>query len=459
MAAPANRGTAARVERGLPADIDAEKGIIGSVAVLPSVLPDVSLLVSATDFYDDKNAEIFKAMVALVEAGKPVDSKLLESRVLGVLSSASFGGKADEALKYMRDVLSCVPNAAHARYYAGIVREKARLRRIIHGCTRALSDAYDELPVEDVLGGLEQSLSTEQRDAAEARPIGDVWARVIEGHRQSLKTGDVPALMSGLPSADNIGLVFVPGELTVLAARPGVGKTSLATQIAMHHAKRGRPVLYCSLEMDSEALGSRVLYAAAGLNNQSIRTRGMQATDIDSLAVAKETEGDLPLYVWSPPRVKVGVVRAMAAAVKAKHGLKLIIVDYTAWIVPDDPRANRRDQIGEIVKGLRDMGKRLGVPVLLLHQLNREGAGEKPQLTHLRESGCVEEDADIVAFIHPLDAQPPQSLLIVAKSRQGAKGERPLRWYPESTMFGEMDDAPIEDHASYDQRFTEWNNR
>lgn len=423
--------------------------------MLPSVLADVATVVGSGDFYDDANQEIFGAMVALADRGKPIDEALLADGLRSSLARC-FDGKFGDAMAYLAGVLHSVPNAAHAKHYAGIVREKSRLRKIITGCTQAISDAYDELPAEDVMGGLEHSLSADRRSDSEARPISDVWESVIESHRKSLGKGEPPALLSGLPAADRVGFVFVGGELSVLAARPTVGKTSLATQIAMHHAGRGRPVLFASLEMNDEALGSRVLLAAAGLNHQSIRTRGATQSDIDQLQTARDEQGKLPLYVWSPGRVKVGAIRAMASAVKAKHGLRLLIVDYTSWIIPDDPRANRRDQIGEIVKALRGLGQRLEIPVLLLHQLNREGAGERPQLTHLRESGCVEEDADIVAFLHPVSSHPPQVVLIVEKSRQGAKGDAPLLWHPEQTRFedtsggqqwnaeGESDDNPYQ---------------
>jgi replicative DNA helicase len=441
-------------DRKVPSDVAAEQALIGSVALLPSVLADVSLIVTASDFYDDANREIFAAMVALTDCGKPIDDALLADRLRPVLGRY-FDGDTGKGLAYLSQAINAVPNAAHAKHYAGIVREKSRLRKIITGCTVALGDAYGQLPADDVLGSLEQSLTTDERSGSEARPISDVWASVIDSHRKSLGKGEPPALLSGLPGADRVGFVFVGGELSVLAARPTVGKTSLATQIAMHHAGRGRPVLFASLEMNEQALGSRVLLAAAGLNHQSVRTRGVTQSDIDQLQIAKDAQGDLPLYVWAPGRVKVGAIRAMAAAVKAKHGLRLLIVDYTSWIIPDDPRAHRRDQIGEIVKALRGLGQRLDIPVLLLHQLNREGAGERPQLTHLRESGCVEEDADIVAFLHP--AGPQNVTLIVEKSRQGAKGDAPLVWHPEQTRFedtsmGQQWNAPPESDDNPYQR-------
>lgn len=415
---------------------------------------DVLLQIGHDDFYDYANQKIFRAMVAIHESGKPIDDTLLINRIKVAGDWEAIGGAA-----YLHKVVNAVPNAAHAIHYAGIVREKSRLRKIIHACTHALSQAYDELPASDVEDGLEMSLAARRDDGTTARPIAEVWSQVIDRLQASVGKPEPPALLSGLECLDRIGLVFVGGEITILAARPGVGKTSLATQIAMHHSRKGRTVLFASLEMRDESLSSRPLMAEAGINYQSIRTRGVDQMTVDDLRNAKDAMGELPLYVWAPGRVKVGAIRSMAASVKQRHGLRLLIVDYTSWIIPDDPRAQRRDQVGEIVKGLRSIAQRLDVPVLLLHQLNREGAGEKPQLTHLRESGCVEEDADIVAFIHPVESTPPQALVIVAKSRQGAKGEVSLLWHAPATRFSEIDEMPVEDRGNYEAGFAEFNQR
>lgn len=427
-------------DRQPPFDLDAEGGLLGSIALMPSVMNDVAQIVGTDDFYDDSNQKIFRVMIAFHDAGKPLDISLLSAQLRKAGDYEAIGGGA-----YLSRVFNSVPNAAHARHYADIVREKSRLRKIIFACTTALGEAYDELPPDDVTASLDQLLADKSRGIERAaRPIHEVWASVIDGLQKAVGKHEPPALLSGLPAADRIGFVFVAGELTILAARPGVGKTSLAMQIAMHHATRARSVFFASLEMQDESLGSRPLMAAAGVNHQSVRTRGADQQDIDAIQQASDDFGVIPLYVWSPGRVKAGAIRAMAAAIKSRHGLRLIVVDYTSWIIPDDPRAQRRDQVGEIVKALRSVGQRLSVPVLLLHQLNREGANERPQLTHLRESGCVEEDADIVAFLHPVDGakgEPPQVNLIVAKSRQGAKGEAPLLWHAEATCFEDTSDG------------------
>lgn len=430
--------------------------MIGSVLLLPDVLDSVAAIVSVEDFYDHACQRVFDCLLRLHEAGRAIDDTLLVSALKASGDWGPMGGAA-----CLAKMVNGVCNAAHAVYYAEIVREKSQLRKMIMACTLALRDSYDEVPSEDVAAGLESRLAgTAASDVAQALPIANVWDRVIADLRRSVGRADPPALLSGLPSLDHVGFVFAPGEITILAARPGVGKTSLATQIAMHHAGRGRPVLFVSLEMRDDALASRVLFARAGLNHQSVRTRGVSAADVDQVQQARDALGDaLPLFVWAPGRVRVGAIRALASAVHAKHGLRLLVVDYTSWILADDARQQMRDQVGEKVKALRSLGQRLGVPVLLLHQLNREGAGEKPQLKHLRDSGCVEEDADIVAFIHPVEAQPPQVSLIVAKSRQGARGEVPLLWHAAQTQFADLDTAPVEDRGNYEPDFATWNQR
>jgi replicative DNA helicase len=406
--------------------------VLGSIILLPAVLNDVALIVQPADFYDDAHRKLFEIMLALHGAGRPVDPTLLVERIRAAGDWDTIGGAA-----YLSRVLNSVPTAAHAAYYAEIVREKSRLRRLIFVCTRALQEAYDELPSHDIAASLESGL-LERDQQGSARPIAEVWEQVVDNLQKLVGKPDPPAMLSGLPAADRVGFVFVPGELVILAARPGLGKTSLATQIAMHHAGRGRTVLLASLEMKDEALASRVLVASAGYNHQSIRTHGVDQATVDDLRKARDEFGDVPCYIWSPGRVKLAAIRAMATAMKTRQELRLLVVDYTSWILPDDPRAQRREQVGEIIKGLRSIGQRLAIPVLLLHQLNREGASERPQLQHLRESGCAEEDADIVAFLHRQDDRTVS--LIVEKNRQGSRGEVSLLWHPEQTRF---EDASI----------------
>lgn len=466
----AMRGSLAEtLDRQVPFDTEAERGVIGSIVLLPKLMADVGLILGPEDFHDTANAEIYRAMVALAAANRPIDPSLLWDRLRGSLPS-NFGGEDDaagKAMAYLTKTINCVPNAAHATYYAEIVREKSRLRKIIEVCTRGLREAYDELPADDVAANLDAKLSERGREVGEdAVPIRQVWDGVIRSLETQQRHGTPPAMLSGLPCADSLGFVFVGGELTLLAARPTVGKTSMATQIGMHHAGKGRTVLFCSLEMRADALASRVLMAAAGVNHQRVRVRGVVSDELGSLRSAAEDIGDVPFFVWAPGRVKVAAIRAMATAMKSRRDLRLLIVDYTSWIIPDDPRSQSRERVGEIIKGLRSIGQRLEIPVLLLHQLNREGASETPKLTHLRDSGCAEEDSDIVAFLHPAERprdtpgnEPERVQLIVAKNRQGTVGETSLIWHREQTQFSDPADMPAQDRGNYDPSFAAFNQR
>lgn len=429
-----------------PFDFQSESGVIGSIFLLPQSLAGVRLLIEADDFYDQHNREIFTVMVALAEQNRPLDPTL----IIDALKARGTYNAAE-----LSKALNAVPNAAHATYYAEIVQEKSRLRRLITACTEGLRDAYDELPSGDVADAVTAKLNIRDRDASKAEPLSTVWGRVIDDLQSQVGKPEPPAMLSGLPGADNIGFLFCPGELTIVAARPGGGKTALAKQVALHQAKKGRPVLFASLEMASESLGARSLYAEAGINGQSIRRRGVDQQTVDDLRRVRESTGDLPLYLWAPGRVKVTTISAMAAAIHAKHKIRMLVADYTSWIVADDRKAERRDQVGEIIKGLRAIGQRLKIAVLLLHQLNRESGSGKPELTHLRESGCAEEDADAVFGIwHP---EPGRASLIVLKNRHGASGgEVSLRWHPEVTRFSEME---ITDRPNYEPSFDEWNNQ
>lgn len=430
------------IDRQLPHDLQAEIGVLGSIVLMPSVLDDVVMIVRPDDFYDDAHRKLFTHMVALHETGKKIDDTLLVNRLKTAGEYEAVGGAA-----YLSKIVNAVPNAAHAVYYAQIVAEKAAFRSVIYAATESLRDAYDEaMSAEQLAAGLADRLLAGSQQAAMVKPrsIAEVCRSVVSDLRSKIGKEWPPALSSGLESASRAGFLIAPGELAIIAARPGGGKTTFLAQVATHNAKLGTTVLFASLEMKAEGVAARQLYGRAGINGHSVRKCGADAEIVADLEKAAHQFADLPLLLWDPGRIDVRAIRAMASSVKARQSLGMLVVDYTSWILAADPKAQRRDQVGEIVKGLRSIAQRLDIPVVLAHQLNRDSENERPRLSHLRESGCVEEDADLVAFLDPAGqasgGSPGTVNLIVAKNRMGAKGETPLRWFPETTTFADPEE-------------------
>lgn len=434
--APLRRPMTELIDRQMPFDLQAEIGVLGSIVLMSDVLNDLVTIIRPEDFYDDAHRKLFTHMCALHESGKKFDDTLLVNRLRTAGDYEAIGGGA-----YLSKIVNAVPHGAHAIYYAEIVREKAAFRSLIYAATETLRDAYEEAkPAAEISAGLVDRLVTGAQHAETVRPrlIEEVCQQVVNEFRARIGRPEPPAISSGLEAASRAGFLISVGELLVLAARPGGGKTAFLSQVALHNAKQGQTVLFVSLEMKAESVVKRQLFAAAGINGHSVRKCGADRTTVDDLERAIANFAGLPLIVWDPGRIDVGAIRSMACRVKRDHGLRLLIIDYTSWVVPDDPREQRREQVGQIVKGLRSIGQQLEVPVLLAHQLSRDSEKEKPRLSHLRESGTVEEDADVVCFLDPVEvvAGSPQLInLIVAKNRHGAKGETRLRWFPETTQF------------------------
>lgn len=401
-----------------------------------TVIPMVAAVASSADFTDPMLGKAFGTLAALHNAGVGLLDETIairELRAAGVTNAVDII-KASQS----------IPNESGGLFHASRVRNFARLRAI-QGVAASIADelATPKAKADDVLGWIDGRMRQLRSGASTvAKPFGDVIDEVIGDLEERVDCPEPAVLLSGLPAADRAGFVFGAGELCVIAARPGVGKTSLATQIAMHHASRDRAVLFASLEMRDRDLVSRVLVATAGYNHQSIRTGSIDRMCIDDMIVAREKLGRPPLFVWSPGRVKAGMIHATAAVLKASHALRLLIVDYIGYVRPDDPSKQRYEQVGEIAKSLRDIGQHLQIPVICLAQLNREADSAEPKLSNLRESGDIEQDADVVAFLHhPEPKDKTRVDLIVAKDRQGAAGRTSLLWHPEQTRFEDQSEG------------------
>jgi len=447
-----NRGDAAaaggQIAQSLPHSVDAEKAVLGSILLLPDVFDEVALLVRPGDFYDDANRIIYEHLLDMHDAGQRIDPMLLVERLRKGEVYEAVGGAA-----YLAEVGKQVPTAAHAEYYANIVANKSVLRSLVHAGTDIVHDAFDpSADVRQMLGRAEERVFSilEGRGVGQFSSIADILhdaidridARIDHQHATSgLETGfdDYDQLTGGLQKS----------ELIILAARPSMGKTALAMNMAEHVAMHlNAPVLFVSLEMSAMELADRLLCSVAEVNGHRMRNGTITQDERRKLMQAAARISESPLFIDDSPSRTMTEIAANARRLKRREGLGLVVIDYLQLIEPDNPRDPRQEQVSKIARRLKGLAREIEVPVLCLAQLNRQvdaAKDNKPQLSHLRESGAIEQDADVVMFVHRdeyyqtnEDARQQvrgEADLLVKKQRNGPTGDIKLTWLHEFTRF------------------------
>jgi replicative DNA helicase len=458
-------GVSELLDRQPPQSLAAERAVIGSLLLLPEACDEVALLVRPEDFYDTAHRVIYTHMQALHENGLQIDPTLLSQRLKDAGQYEKVGGAA-----YLLELGQEVSTAAHAEYYARIVREKAVLRSLIHVSTDIIQEAY-----ETGVDSREMLARAEQRVFGILDSKGDTQVRTVrEVLHESLARIDARmqrqhaygGLETGFVDFDDLTGGLHGSELVILAARPSMGKTALAINMAEHIAidERGpqKPVLVVSLEMSALELGDRLLCSRARVNSHRLRNGQVTADDSRRLI---ETAADIsraPLFIDDSPSRNMTEIAATARRLKRQEDLACIIVDYLQLIEPDNPRDPRQEQVARISRRLKGLARELNVPVLCLAQLNRQVEAtrdNKPQLSHLRESGAIEQDADVVMFVHreefyqtnqeDRDAVKGQAEILIRKQRNGPTGDIKLTWLHEYTRF-ENYQHPEFDEFRYD---------
>ena len=431
-----------------PANIDAERAVLGSILLKPDVCDDVSLVIRAEDFADESHQIIFAHLLELHDGGRRIDATILLERLRSKGDLERIGGAGA-----LGEIVQSVPHAAHAAHYAAIVRDKAMLRSLIDASTEILRDAYTS-PDEPMMlvSRAETSIFSilERRSSAEAKPVRTVLeeamvrmdARMKHDHAAGgLQTGftDLDALCGGLHGS----------ELIILAARPSMGKTALAMNIAEHVTiEDGQPVLFVSLEMAALELADRLLCSAARVNGHRLRNGTISQEDRRRLVQKSSEISAAPLFIDDTPGRTLTEIAAVGRRLKRKHGLAMIVIDYLQLIEPDNPRDPRQEQVARIPPRLKMMSRELDIPVLCLAQLNRQAEvsrDNKPRLSHLRESGAIEQDADVVMFVHreeyyqtndeDRERVKGQAEIIISKQRNGPTGDVKLLWQHDFTRF------------------------
>ncbi|MCA9082900.1 MAG: replicative DNA helicase [Planctomycetaceae bacterium] len=435
-----------------PQNLDAERGVLGSILLLNEAIDDVGEVLRPEHFYSDAHQKIYGAIRDLYENNiRGIDAVTLAEELVRRNELDAIGGPA-----YLAEILDTVPHAAHVRYYCDIVRQKWMQRSLIYACTEILAESYElTTDIEELMQSAERRIFSivEQQETNTNIAISDILMDAFHRIDERMnREGDVSGTTSGFTDLDAQTTGFQPTELIILAARPSMGKTALVCNIAEAVARQdGKGVLLFSLEQSNLELAERFLCITARVNGHDLRAGNLTAEQRDQLMMASDDLARLPLYIDDKPGRTMAQIAALSRRIHRKSPLGIIIIDYLQLVEPDEKNAPREQQIAGISRRLKFLAKELRVPVVALAQLNRGvelREDKRPRLADLRESGAIEQDADMVMFLHRPDAydpedRPGEAEVIVAKHRSGPTGIVKLTWRKQFMRF--EDYSPMAD--------------
>lgn len=429
-----------------PQNLEAEQSVLGSVMLSKNALIKISDKVSSEDFYETQNKEIYQAMLELFEKRRPIDVVTLTDHLESKKKLKEVGGAS-----YLTNLVNSVPSAAHVTHYAEIVHNKGVLRRLTEAAETITDLSYRENDeVNSLLDKAEQALFsvsqkyTNQAFVALKDILAETFERIDELHKGK---GKIRGVATGFRDLDNLLAGFQPSDLVILASRPSMGKTSLAINIAQHIAVKGKtPVAIFSLEQSKEQLVDRMLCGEAGVDGWKLRTGNLRDDDFPKIGHAMGILSEAPIYIDDQAFCNVMEIRAKARRLQMEKGIGLIVVDYLQLMqgTTSSRDPNRVQEISEISRGLKALARELNVPVLALSQLSRaveQRPKHIPQLSDLRESGSIEQDADVVMFIYREDYYDKDTErkniadVLIKKHRNGPIGSLELYFIPEQTQF------------------------
>jgi len=439
------------LEKTLPNNLEAERSILGAILLDDKAIYVVLETLKAEDFYLESHRRIFGKMTALTVNSRAIDIVTLKNELQRSEELESAGGPA-----YLASLTDGLPRAVNIEHYARIVKEKATLRRLIQVSNEIMIRSYQsEEPVEEILSTVEKAIfeiaSQQFRTGfAQIDPLVSAVYKQIEeiANRKTLVTG----VETGFPELDKMTSGFQPADLIIVAARPSLGKTSLCLNIAQHVAIRKQQVVgIFSLEMSKEQLVKRLLCSEAEIDAQKVNAGYLNKEDWSRLGRAAGVLSQTRIFIDDSASISITELRSKARRLKQEHGLDLAIVDYLQLMTGTTQRyENRTQEISQISRGLKAVAKELHVPVVAISQLSRavearHRGDHRPQLSDLRESGSIEQDADVVLFIYREDIHNPTeenagvAELIVGKQRNGPTGSLQLAFVKQFTKFASLD--------------------
>lgn len=442
-----------KITQELPHDFAAEKAVLGSLLIDNRSFDEISDLgLKADDFYHPQYGMIFEAMRELHVGSNPFDMVTVSSRLNDAGRLEKVGGQSA-----LISLAEDIPSAANVQAYAKLVKQKAILREVVRTASRVVQAGTNFVgDVQDFLGEVESNffkLTSQGKQNRLYTLRESLQTSLKDLERSDRVKGEISGLPTGFNSIDKKLLGLQPGQLIVIAARPGVGKTSLVLNWATHAARTAQTgaVAIYSMEMLTAELSLRILSSEANIDSRKLRTKDFGPHDMKNMFTAVQELSRLPMVINDSGATTLIDIRSQCRRLKAEQGLSLIIIDYLQLMQPHIRKPSREQEISEISRGLKELAKELGCPIIALSQLNRSSetrTDRRPQLSDLRESGAIEQDADIVLLIHRPEMGDPNSTkkglatVIVAKNRAGEQGDVDLAWIGSQTKFAELTYQP-----------------
>ncbi|MCC8139534.1 MAG: replicative DNA helicase [Lachnospiraceae bacterium] len=441
----------ALIKRVMPHDEEAESSVIGAMLIDNEAIMTASEIITGEDFYQRQLGVVYDTMVELYNEGKPVEPVVLHTRLLEKgLPEEACG--TEQILRWM----TCTPTSVNIKYYAEIVAEKSVSRKLIRLSEEIANTCYaGTTKLEDTLSDAEKRIFdlVQRGNMAEFVPIREAVIAVMKKIDAASRTrGRVTGLETGFADLDYKTSGLQPSDLILLAARPSMGKTAFALNMAQHVAfRKNIPIAIFSLEMSREQLINRLLSLESHVDAQKIRTGRLNDEEWMNLVEGSASIAGSKLFIDDTPGINLSTLRSKCRKLKAEHDIQLVIIDYLQ-LMSGENRGNpsRQQEISDISRGLKALARELSVPVIALSQLSRaveQRPDHRPMLSDLRESGAIEQDADVVMFLYRKgyydqdlsEAEQRVAEVIIAKQRNGPIGSVNLLWIPELTKFADMD--------------------
>ena len=436
------------IDRVPPHNNEAEQSVIGAIFLEPQALITAAEVLIPEDFYRMAHQKIFNTMLLLSDKGQAIDVVTVTEELSAKKELEDVGG-----ISYLSEIANSVPTAANIVHYSNIVEEKALLRRLIRVATTIVEDGYTrEDEVEALLSEAEKNMMevSNRKNAGDFKHIKDVLVQTYDNiellHTQK---GDVTGISSGFTDLDKITAGFQRNDLIIVAARPSVGKTAFALNVAQNAATSGENVAIFSLEMGADQLVMRMLCAEGNIDAQVMRTGALEAEDWRKLTMAMGSLSNTGIYIDDSSGIRVNEIRSKCRRLKQEHGLDMVIIDYMQLISGSGkPGENRQQEVSDISRSLKGLARELEIPVIALSQLSRNvesRVDKRPMLSDLRESGSIEQDADIVSFLYREDYYDKETEnenmieIIIAKQRNGPTGTVTLAFAKEYNKFVNVD--------------------
>ena len=430
-----------------PQSIEAEKSVLGSMMIDKNVIAQAVEILSAEDFYRDAHKYIFKSIVEMYQRDEPIDEITLLEHLKSTDRLEKSGG-----ISYITEIGSTVLTTANVKSYIKIVEDKATLRKLIDSSTKIIESCYNNQDdVEKVIDVAEQKIFdlAEKKSSSDFEPLSDILERGFEQIETLFNNkGEVTGVGSGFKDLDDLTSGFQKGDMILIAARPSMGKTTFALNIAEHAALReGKSVVIFSLEMSKEQLAYKLLCSEANVDMLKLRTGNLEDKDWENIARASGPLSSAKIYIDDTAGVSIMEMRSKCRRLKIEYGIDLILIDYLQ-LMSGSGEESRQQEVSEISRNIKAIAKEMQCPVIALSQLSRapeQRADHRPMLSDLRESGSIEQDADLVMFLYRDEYYNKETEeknvaeCIIAKQRNGPVGNVKLAWIGQFSKFGNLE--------------------